>query len=155
MNCISSSRDEPDDISPLTVVLSGFGSCLGEHIVRISWVQLPVIDRIHYLAASTPVLLKTFQPPLLWRSLNLRQGLCCRCVCLFHGSFLQAEKKEDSTITCRNQERIFFIQENKSSRTVCSLKWKKMGNISQPEEAFMQSGVCSKLGLSYFEGLSI
>lgn len=61
---------------PLMVVLSLFGSCLDEHIVKISQVQLPVMDRIHYLAASTPVLLKTFQPSLLWHSLNLRQGLC-------------------------------------------------------------------------------
>lgn len=74
----------------LMVVLSLFGSCLGEHIVKIPWVQLPVIDRIHCLAASTPV-------NLLFcgvRSLNLRQGYAADVdVYLMAAFYMQRKRK--------------------------------------------------------------
>lgn len=140
INCISSSRDGALWHFPHSWWCC---HCLGEHTVKIPWVQLPAIDRIAQSTSSSVAC-------VLW---TLGRVMLQMWMCI-SWQLLHAEKKEDSTVTRRNPERIFFMQENKSSRTVCSLKWKKMGNISQPEEAFKQSGVCSKLGLPYVEGLN-
>lgn len=74
------------------------------------------------------------------------------CVCvswqLFH-----MQRKKNILLSCAGIKKEYFSCKKIKVQEVCSLKWKKMGNILQPE-AFMQNGVCSKLRLSYVEGLS-
>lgn len=77
------------------VVLSVFGSCLGDHIVKISRVQLPVIDRNTLSCSKHPSPIKNISTPSSVVFSEPQAGVLLQmCMCISWQLFYMHRKKK-------------------------------------------------------------